>query len=203
MATMTMPMSSRVVRDMMPEDLPAVHMPACDTRKVLKGQKALVTGANSGIGKAIAIALCQAGADVVINYRNGDDAARAVAEEGGMPSVAWAGERNPKDPVRVSIETRFHDFTYLLELGLVANPGQTVFYRDPEVKRERIALAGASKRAVVVMEREGPSAWLREPPNMFSPARLNSLPTPLAALPSVSTGSNWKGIGSGCPASRR
>jgi len=66
---------------MMPEDLPAVHLPECETRKVLKGQKALVTGANSGIGKAIAIALCRAGADVVINYRSGDEQAQAVVEE--------------------------------------------------------------------------------------------------------------------------
>ncbi|CAN5582264.1 SDR family oxidoreductase [soil metagenome] len=74
-------MSSMRVRDLMPEDLPAVHMPHCDERKVLKGQKALVTGANSGIGKAVAIALCRAGADVMINYRSGDEAAQAVVEE--------------------------------------------------------------------------------------------------------------------------
>src|SRR6516162_6542062 len=35
--------------------------------KVLLGQKALVTGANSGIGKATAIALGQAGADAVVD----------------------------------------------------------------------------------------------------------------------------------------
>src|SRR5690242_6069660 len=69
------------VRDLMPEDLPQMHMPACEERKALKGQKALVTGASSGIGKAVAIALCHAGADVIINYRSGDDAAQAVAEE--------------------------------------------------------------------------------------------------------------------------
>jgi len=47
----------------------------------LKGQRALVTGASSGIGKAIAHELGRAGADVVVNYRSGDDAANAVAEE--------------------------------------------------------------------------------------------------------------------------
>lgn len=56
-------------------------MPQCDARKVLRGQKALVTGANSGIGKPVAIALCQAGADVMINYRSGDEQAKAVIEE--------------------------------------------------------------------------------------------------------------------------
>jgi glucose 1-dehydrogenase len=49
--------------------------------KLLYGQKALVTGANSGIGKGVAIALGQAGADVVVNYVDGDDSANAVVEE--------------------------------------------------------------------------------------------------------------------------
>jgi glucose 1-dehydrogenase len=48
---------------------------------VLKGQKAIVTGANSGIGKGVALALAHAGADVVINFRNGQEAAERVARE--------------------------------------------------------------------------------------------------------------------------
>ena len=47
---------------LMPDPLPDVVMPACPIRKVLKGQKALVTGANSGIGRGIALALAHAGA---------------------------------------------------------------------------------------------------------------------------------------------
>ena len=49
--------------------------------RLLAGQKALVTGANSGIGKGVAIALGQAGADVVVNYVEGDEAANAVVDE--------------------------------------------------------------------------------------------------------------------------
>jgi glucose 1-dehydrogenase len=45
----------------------------------LAGQKALITGANSGIGKAVAIAMAEAGASVVVNYVTGDDEAHAVA----------------------------------------------------------------------------------------------------------------------------
>ncbi|NUQ61056.1 MAG: SDR family oxidoreductase [Pirellulales bacterium] len=61
--------------------LPDVVMPACPIQKLLKGQKALVTGANSGIGRGIAIALAHAGADVVVNYYSGDAAAEEVVEE--------------------------------------------------------------------------------------------------------------------------
>ena len=71
---------SQFVRDAQADELPDVVMPACPAVRILKGQKALVTGANSGIGKAIAIALGEAGADVVVNYRSGDDAALEVVE---------------------------------------------------------------------------------------------------------------------------
>jgi glucose 1-dehydrogenase len=63
------------------EALPEVVMPQCPIRKVLKGQKALVTGANSGIGKGIALALAHAGADVVVNYRSNPEGAEQVAGE--------------------------------------------------------------------------------------------------------------------------
>jgi glucose 1-dehydrogenase len=49
--------------------------------RLVAGQKALVTGANSGIGKATAIALGRAGADVVVNYVSGADEAEKVVDE--------------------------------------------------------------------------------------------------------------------------
>jgi glucose 1-dehydrogenase len=55
--------------------------PTLPVHKVLVGQKALVTGANSGIGRGVALSLGQAGADVVVNYVSGEEAANAVVAE--------------------------------------------------------------------------------------------------------------------------
>ena len=70
------------------EEFPQVVMPQCEPERVLKGQKALVTGANSGIGKALAVGLGQAGADVVVNFVRGQAAANAVVGE-----IQQAGSR--------------------------------------------------------------------------------------------------------------
>jgi glucose 1-dehydrogenase len=70
-----------------PGTAPAGAAPIRPAHRVLSGQKAVVTGANSGIGKAVAIALGHAGADVMINYVSDDASAQAVADE-----AAAAGE---------------------------------------------------------------------------------------------------------------
>ena len=64
-----------------PSHPPRPVMPQCPPQHMLKGQKALVTGAGSGIGRAIALALGQAGADVIVNYVSGAETAEQVATE--------------------------------------------------------------------------------------------------------------------------
>jgi 3-oxoacyl-[acyl-carrier protein] reductase len=53
----------------------------------LEGKTALVTGASRGIGRAIAIELAGAGAEVVLGFNSGRDEAHAVASEIGGRAV--------------------------------------------------------------------------------------------------------------------
>ncbi len=83
-------------------DLPKVEKPDVETPKILAGQKALVTGANSGIGKGIAIELAKAGADVVVNYVVNPDTANELVEElkkEGINSFASKADVSIEDEV--------------------------------------------------------------------------------------------------------
>lgn len=78
-----------------------------------KGQKALVTGANSGIGKAVAIALGQAGADVAVNYLKGEEQAGEVVEEirrGGGRAFSVRADVSMEDQVKAMFQAMFQEF---------------------------------------------------------------------------------------------
>ncbi len=93
--------------------LPDVVMPGCRVPLLLEGQKALVTGANSGIGRAIASAMAEAGADVVVNYYSGDDAAHEVVEtiRGlGRQAFAHRADVSSEDQVRAMFARMLEEF---------------------------------------------------------------------------------------------
>lgn len=75
--------------------------------RVLEGQRAIVTGANSGIGEAVARALAQAGARVAINYVSGPQDAQRIAEEiraGGNDAIALQADVSSEGQVEAMFE---------------------------------------------------------------------------------------------------
>lgn len=81
-------------------------MPAEPMRRpipaLLPGQRAIVTGASSGIGKAIALALAEAGCDVVVNYSSSEGPAlEVVAQIKAMGRRAFAEKANVGDEAQV------------------------------------------------------------------------------------------------------
>jgi 3-oxoacyl-[acyl-carrier protein] reductase len=74
-------------------------------RSDIRGEVALVTGASRGIGRAIAIALARAGADVAVNYRERGDAARetcaAIKREGRKAAGLQADVSDSADVKRL------------------------------------------------------------------------------------------------------
>jgi glucose 1-dehydrogenase len=79
----------------------------------LVGQKALVTGANSGIGRGVAIAMGQAGADVIVNYVAGEASANAVVDEirgAGVNAMALQADVSSEDQVATMFEKVIRQF---------------------------------------------------------------------------------------------
>ncbi len=77
----------------------------------LEGRKALITGGDSGIGRAVAIAFAREGADVLISYLNEHDDAKLTVkwvEEAGRKALAIPGdiqdEEHCKKLVRIATE---------------------------------------------------------------------------------------------------
>jgi glucose 1-dehydrogenase len=76
------PMKTSDPKDPAAPALPDVsRLPRAPYHQVLIDQPALVTGANSGIGKAVALGLARAGANVVVNYVTHPETADDVAHE--------------------------------------------------------------------------------------------------------------------------
>ena len=79
----------------------------------LKGRAALITGADSGIGRAVAIAFAREGADVLISYLEEHEDAHETArwvEEAGRKAVLMAGDVADPKHCRALVERAVQEF---------------------------------------------------------------------------------------------
>jgi NAD(P)-dependent dehydrogenase (short-subunit alcohol dehydrogenase family) len=131
----------------------------------LAGRVALVTGASRGIGRAIALALAEAGADVAVNYRREADAAKEVVAEiramGRKSEMYVASVENWDEDVQLveQVVKDFGSLSILINNAGIASRGLAVADTDP-AEMERVVRVHAfgphylSKLAIPHMRKE-------------------------------------------------
>ncbi len=103
----------------------------------LAGRVALVTGGSRGIGRSIALQLARAGADVAVNYRRDEEAARATVKEihaMGRRAHAYSAAVENRDDVQRMCDDVLRDFGavhILVNNAGIASRGQKVVDSDP------------------------------------------------------------------------
>jgi NAD(P)-dependent dehydrogenase (short-subunit alcohol dehydrogenase family) len=79
----------------------------------LTGRKAIITGGDSGIGRAVAIAFAREGADVLISYLNEHEDAKETAkfiEEAGQKAVLLPGDISQEETCKEIINKAVEEF---------------------------------------------------------------------------------------------
>ncbi|HEX8552287.1 MAG TPA: glucose 1-dehydrogenase [Abditibacteriaceae bacterium] len=79
----------------------------------LSGKVALITGADSGIGRAVALAFAREGADVLISYHTSDDDARESAQDveaAGRRAILVKGDIQEESHCNALVERAFAEF---------------------------------------------------------------------------------------------
>jgi NAD(P)-dependent dehydrogenase (short-subunit alcohol dehydrogenase family) len=109
----------------------------------LTGRVALVTGASRGIGRAIAIALAEAGADIAVNYRRDTEAANetlAAIHALGRKAIAYSAAVEKWDEDVAMVDKVVADFgaiDILVNNAGIASRGHSVADTDP-LEMERV-----------------------------------------------------------------
>src|SRR3954449_10570193 len=117
---------------------------AIDPIKPLKNQKAIVTGASSGIGAGCAIAVGAAGAAVVVNYRSEKDEAEAIVEQinnAGGEAIALHADVSREDQVQAMFAETIKRFGTVDILVDNAGMQRDVAFKDMTLEQWNSVLA--------------------------------------------------------------
>ena len=121
------------------------------TQDNLEGQRALVTGATSGIGRAVALQLARDGAEVLVHGRDAARGAETVQEitaAGGKASFVAADLGDPADVQRLASDVGDVDI-------LINNAGIALFGPTAEFEVCRIRQDVREQRPRAVLPRRG------------------------------------------------
>jgi len=134
----------------------------------LAGKVALVTGGSRGIGRAIAVALAEAGADVAVNYTSKPDAAAEVVKQitsMGRKSKAYKANVGSLDEVKAMVAGVEADFgpIQILVNNAGINRDRTFMKMTPEAFKEVIDvnLTGAAMVTHCVLPKMTETNWGR------------------------------------------
>lgn len=117
-----------IQKDMNPQ--PITEMESYQSGGKLKGKVALITGGDSGIGRAIAVLYAKEGANVAIGYYDEYEDAEAVVEQIsslGVTAKAYAHDLKKVEDSQILIEKVIADFG---ELNILVNNGGVQFPQD-------------------------------------------------------------------------
>ncbi|MCE5129874.1 SDR family oxidoreductase [Staphylococcus saprophyticus] len=117
-----------IQKDMNPQ--PITEMESYKSGGKLKGKVALITGGDSGIGRAIAVLYAKEGANVAIGYYDEHEDAEAVVEQIsslGVTAKAYAHDLKKVEDSQKLIEKVIADFG---ELNILVNNGGVQFPQD-------------------------------------------------------------------------
>ena len=115
-----------------------------DPLRPLRNQKALVTGANSGIGKACALALGAAGADVVVNYVSRPEEADRVVkliEAQGSRALAFHADVSNEEQVQAMFAEMLQQWGTIDILVNNAGLQQDAAFQDMTLKQWQLVIS--------------------------------------------------------------
>ncbi len=87
--------------------------------------------------------------------------AKSLAQEGGIPSVLWAGKRTKSESAHLVLDVKLDELSYSLECGRIPKGERPelfeleCFQNDPDIKKEEVNFSHLGKKVTLVKRSKG------------------------------------------------